>query len=57
MLNLLLIKWVTKMKPGSNVIEDHPQLSHNRHLVDSALVGAGSLCPIIFNKINTHVVD
>jgi hypothetical protein len=45
------------MKPGSNSVENHPQLSHNRHLVDSALVGVGSLCPIIFNKINTHVVD
>ncbi len=50
-------EWVTKMKSGSNLVEDHPQLSHNMHLVDSALVGIGSLCPIIFNKINTHVVD
>jgi hypothetical protein len=30
------------MKPGSNSVEDHPQLSHNRHPVDGALVGAGS---------------
>ncbi len=43
MLNLLLIEWVTKMKPGSNSVEDHPQLSHNRYPVDGALVGAGSL--------------
>ncbi len=26
-----------------NSVEDHPQLSHNRHPVDGALVGAGSL--------------
>ncbi len=38
MLNLLLIECVTKMKPGSNSVEDHPQLSHNRHPVDGALV-------------------
>ncbi len=45
MLDLLLIEWVTKMKPGSNSVEDHPQLSHNGHRVDGAptLVGAGSL--------------
>ncbi len=34
MLDLLLIEWVTKMKPGSNSVEDHPQLSQNRHPVD-----------------------
>jgi hypothetical protein len=45
MLDLLLIEWVTKMKPSSNSVEDHPQLSHNRHPVDGALVGAGSLWP------------
>jgi hypothetical protein len=45
MLDLLLIEWVTKMKPGSNSVEDHPQLSHNRHPVDAALLGAGSLWP------------
>jgi hypothetical protein len=46
MLDLLLIEWVTKMKPGSNSVEDHPQLSHNRHPVDGAMVGAaGSLWP------------
>jgi hypothetical protein len=45
MLDLLLIEWVTKMKPGSNSVEDHPQLSHSRHPVDGALVGAGSLWP------------
>jgi hypothetical protein len=46
MLDLLVIEQVTKMKPGSsNSVEDHPQLSHNRHPVDGALVGAGSLWP------------
>jgi hypothetical protein len=46
MLGLLLIERVAKMKSGSNSIEDHPQLSHNRHQVDGALVGAGSLWPL-----------
>jgi hypothetical protein len=45
MLDLLLIEWVTKMKLGSNLVEDHPQLSHNMHLVDGVLVGASSLWP------------
>jgi hypothetical protein len=36
------------MKPGSNSVEDHPQLSHNRHPVDGALVGVGSLWPSYF---------
>ncbi len=35
---LLLIEWVTKMKPGSNSVEDHPQMSHNKHPMDGALV-------------------
>jgi hypothetical protein len=43
MLDLLLIEWLTKMKLGNNPVEAHPQLSHNRHPVDGALVGAGSL--------------
>jgi hypothetical protein len=38
MLDLLLIEWVI-----SNSIEDHPQLSHNKHPMDGALVGVGSL--------------
>jgi hypothetical protein len=33
------------MKLGSNSVEDHTQLSHNRYPVDGALVGAGSLWP------------
>ncbi len=44
MLDLLLIEWVTKMKPGGNSVKDHPQL---RHPVDGALVGAGSLWPLM----------
>jgi hypothetical protein len=36
---------VTKMKPNINSVEVHPQLSPNRHRVDGALVGAGSLWP------------
>jgi len=51
MLDLLLIEWVTKMKPGSNSVEDHPQLSHNGHPVDGALVSAGSLWPEILLNI------
>jgi hypothetical protein len=46
MLDLLLIAGVTEMKPGSNSDKDHPQLSHNGHPVDDALVGAGSLWPL-----------
>jgi hypothetical protein len=30
-----------------NLVEIHPQLSENRHPVDSALVGAGSFGPYI----------
>jgi hypothetical protein len=45
MLDLLLIEWVIKMKPGSNSVEDHSQLGHNRHTVDAGLVAAGSLWP------------
>jgi hypothetical protein len=33
------------MRPGSNSVEDHPQLSHNGRPVDGALVGAGLLWP------------
>jgi hypothetical protein len=36
---------VTKVKPNINSVEVHPQLSNNRHPVDGALVGAGSLWP------------
>jgi hypothetical protein len=47
---MLLIEWITKMKPGSNSVEDHPQLSHNGHPVDGALVGACSMWPYIDGK-------
>ncbi len=30
-----------------NSVEVYPQLSHNGHPVDSALVGAGSLWPVV----------
>jgi hypothetical protein len=43
MLDLLVIEWVAKMKPCSNQVEDHPQLSHNGHPMDAALVGVGSM--------------
>jgi len=36
--HLLLTKWITKVKLDSNSLEVHPQLSHNMHLVDGALV-------------------
>jgi hypothetical protein len=42
MLDLLLIECVTKMKAGSNAVEDHPQLNHNGHPVDGALGSASS---------------
>jgi hypothetical protein len=47
MLDLLLTERVTRMKLGGNSVEDHPQLSRNRHPVDGALVGAGSLWPLL----------
>jgi hypothetical protein len=50
MLDLLLTDRVTKMKLGGNSVEDHSQLSHNRHPVDGALVGAGSLWPCLLSQ-------
>jgi hypothetical protein len=41
----LLTDLVTKLKPNINPVEIHPQLSHNGHPVDGAVVGAGSLWP------------
>jgi len=38
-----LQNWLPKVKPYTNSVEVHPQLSHNRYPVDGALVGAGSL--------------
>jgi hypothetical protein len=43
--DLLITELVTKVKPNINPVEVHPQLSHNCHPVDGALVGAGSLWP------------
>jgi hypothetical protein len=37
---------VTKVKPNINSVEVHPQWSNNRHPVDDALLGAGSLWPL-----------
>ncbi len=52
---------VTKVKPNINSVEIHPQLSNKGHLVDGALVGAGSLwavglliCP--FNQLSLILV-
>ncbi len=45
MLDLLLIEWVTEMRPGGNSVEDHPQLTHKGCPLDGALVDAGSLWP------------
>jgi hypothetical protein len=36
---------VTKVKPSTNSVEVHPQVSNNRHPVDGVLVGVGSLGP------------
>jgi hypothetical protein len=36
---------VTKVKPNINSVEVHPQLSHNRHPVHGAVLGAGSGWP------------
>ncbi len=38
-------RMVTKVKPNINPLEVHPQLSHNWHPVDGALVGGGSMWP------------
>jgi hypothetical protein len=35
------------MKPDINSVEFHPQLNNNRHPMDGALAGAGSLWPLI----------
>jgi hypothetical protein len=45
MRNLFPTELVTKVKPKINSVEVHPPLSNNRHPVDGALVGAGSLGP------------
>jgi hypothetical protein len=35
------------MKPNINSVELHPQLSNDGHPVDGALVGAGSMWPLL----------
>jgi hypothetical protein len=39
--DLLLTKWVAKVKIDLNSLEVHQQLSHKVHPEDGALVGAG----------------
>jgi len=38
------------VKPNINPVEVHPQLRHNGHPVDGAVVGAGSLWPVEWEK-------
>ncbi len=42
---------VTKVKPNITSVEVHPELSKNRHPVDSALVGAGLLWPAHYTSV------
>jgi hypothetical protein len=42
------------MKANINLVEVHPQLSNNKHLVDGALVGASALWPY-FSIANTKL--
>ncbi len=42
------------MKANTNSVEIYPQLSNNRHPVDGAMVGAGSLWP---SETYSHVRD
>jgi hypothetical protein len=45
------------MKLGSNLVEDHPQLSRNKHPVDGALVGVDSIWPKSTNsKPSTPII-
>jgi hypothetical protein len=38
------------VKPNINFVKVHPQLSNNGHMVDGALVGAGSQWPMVRPK-------
>jgi hypothetical protein len=38
--DLFLIEWDTRFKPHINSVKVHPQLNHNGHPLDGALVGA-----------------
>jgi hypothetical protein len=42
-----LQNWLPRSKPNINSVEVHPQMSNNGHPVDGALVGAGSLWPLL----------
>jgi hypothetical protein len=49
----------TKMKPDINSVEVHGQLSHNRHPIDGALVGAGSLSlrpQFVSNSVDSAII-
>jgi len=43
------------VKSNINAVEVHPQLSNNGHLVDGALVGAGSLWPYCAIKLSLTI--
>jgi len=45
MRDLFPTELVTQVKPNINSVKVHPHLCNNRHPVDGALVGAGSLWP------------
>ncbi len=45
-------KLVTKVKPNINLVEVHPQLNYNRHLMHGVLVGASSLKPFFCKKVH-----
>jgi hypothetical protein len=44
------------VKPNINSLEVHPQLSNNKHPMDGALVGAGSLWKEKKKKVETFVM-
>jgi len=46
---------VTKVKPNTNSVEVHPQLSNIRHPVDDALVGGSSHCAPNVGYVNKWV--
>jgi hypothetical protein len=49
----------TKMKPDINSVEVHGQLSHNRHPVAGALVGAGSFLlrpQFVSNSVDSAII-
>jgi hypothetical protein len=49
-----LTELVNKVKPNIIFLEVHPQVSINRHPVDGALVGPGSLWPIFYVRMNPY---